>query len=131
MTGMWTELNVEELTDEELGAALGATSAEESWGCRAAVRLIVEQGSWLGRWELRQAVTADVDEDGRIVAWVDWREVELDAPASGGELRILHLARSLGGIPSPRSLQDLVSLDNEHVTRVLRAIEIAARGWAS
>ncbi|MBO0729265.1 MAG: hypothetical protein J2P57_08390 [Acidimicrobiaceae bacterium] len=132
MTGLWMDLDVEELAGDQLAVALDAAAQECSWGYRAAVGLIVEQGSWLYRWEFRQAAEAEVDEDGRVVAWVNWEEIDIEAPASSGELRILHLARSLAGVPSTRPLCDLLtSLDDHNLARVLRAFHISARGTAA
>jgi hypothetical protein len=53
----------------------------------------------------------------------------MDAPASSGELRILTIARSLGGVASDRNIADLLtSLDKMNTARVLRAISIACSG---
>ena len=61
--------------------------------------------------------------DGELCAWVAWPDVDMDAPASSGELRILAIARSLGGVASERSLADLLtSLDETNTARVLRAV---------
>ena len=67
--------------------------------------------------------------DGELCAWVAWPYVDLNAPASSGELRILAIARSLGGVASERSLGDLLtSLDETNTARVLRAVSIACGG---
>jgi len=122
------DLDVEGLSEAELAAALEAYDGRCDY--RAAVGLIIEQGSWLRRWEFRQAVEAWVNRDGQPMAWVDWEKVDTDAAASSGELRILHLARSLAGIASERSLSDLLtSLDENNFARVWRAIGTAS-GWA-
>ena len=132
MTGMWIEVDVEELSGDDLAAALEAAAANESWDYRAAVGLVVEQRSWLYRYEFRQAVDAEVDEDGTLFAWVRWDQIDTHSTASSGELRILEVARGLGGIPSPRSLRDLLScFDERNAQRVLRAFEITLRGTAS
>ena len=132
MTGMRMEVDVEELSGDDLAAALEAAAASESWDYRAAVGLVVEQRSWLYRYEFRQAVEAEVDEDGTLLAWVNWDQIDTHSAASAGELRILEIARSLGGIPSPRPLRDLLSSFDEHNTaRVLRAFEISLRGRSS
>ena len=90
--------------------------------------LLVQHRRWLCRFELRQAVEAAVI-DGELCAWVAWPYVDLDAPASSGELRILAIARSLGGVASERSLGDLLtSLDETNTARVLRAVSIACGG---
>ena len=124
------DLDVEALSADELAAALEAYDA--SWEYGAAVGLIVGQGSWLRKQEFRQAVQAWGDRDGEVVAWVDWDEVDVDGPASSGELRIMEIARSLVGIPGSRSLRDLLtSLDDNNVARVFRAMEATARGWRS
>jgi len=120
------DLDVEELSEDELAAALEAYDGRCDY--QAAVGLIVEQRSWLRRGEFTQAVQAWVNRDGQLMAWVDWEKVEIEAPASSGELRILHLAGSLAGIPSERSLRDLLtSLDEHNFARVWRAIGLASR----
>ena len=124
------DIDVEELSADELAAALEAFDASCDYG--AAIGLIIEQGSWLRKHEFRKAVQAWVDRDGRVVGRVDWEEVDVDGPASSGELRILEIARSLVGIPGTRSLRDLLnSLDDYNVARVLLAMEATARGWRS
>jgi len=124
------DVDVEALSPDELADALEVFDA--SCDYRAAIGLIIEQGSWLRKHEFRQAVQAWVDRDGQVVALVDWEEVDVDGPASSGELRILEIARSLVGIPGNRSLRDLLnSLDDYNVARVLRAMEATARGWRS
>ena len=126
------DVDVEELSGDELASALETAASDASWEYRAAVGLIVEQGSWLRRYEFRQAVDAWVDHEGRLMAWVDWAEVDVEAPASSGESPILEIACSLGGIATTRSLRDLLSSFDEHNTeRVLRAFQISLRGWAS
>ena len=121
------DLDVEDLSEDELAVALVAYDGRCDY--RAAVGLIVEQGSWLRRWEFRRAVQAWVNREGQLMAWVDWDKVDTDAGASSGEVRILHLACSLAGIPSDRSLADLLtSLDEHNFARVWRAIGLAS-GW--
>ena len=67
--------------------------------------------------------------EGELCAWVAWPYVDLDAPASSGELRILAIARSLGGVASDRNIADLLtSLDETNTVRVLRAISMACCG---
>lgn len=114
----------------ELAAALQATAtAHGSWGYQAAVGLIVEQRNWLHHPEFLQAVDAEWDRHGRLRAWVRWADVDMTAPASSGELRLLEIARSLAGIASTRPLSDLlISFDDNNLARVLRAIHIASRG---
>jgi hypothetical protein len=122
--------DVEDLDGDQLARALEAAAATCSWETRAAVGLIVAQRSWLYRWEVRQAVEVDMDDEGRLCAWVDWSEVDMTAPASSGELRILEIARSLGGVPSGRPLSDLLTgLDDQNLARVIAAVEVAARGY--
>jgi hypothetical protein len=122
--------DVEDLDGDQLAQALEVAAVNCSWETRAAIGLIVAQRSWLYRWEFRQAVEVDVDDDGSLCAWVDWSEVDMTAPASSGELRILEIARSLGGIPSGRPLSDLLtSLDDQNLARVIAAVEVAARGY--
>jgi hypothetical protein len=53
----------------------------------------------------------------------------MDAAASSRELRMLDIARSLGGEPSDRSLADLLTgLDETNTARVLRAVSMACTG---
>jgi hypothetical protein len=121
-------IDVHGLDNDELAAALQAGMASSNWPEQAAVELLVQNRSWLGRYELRRAIEVAVF-DGQLCAWVIWPEVDLNAPASSGELRILALARSLGGIASERSLGDLLtSLDETNTLRVLQAVSIACRG---
>jgi hypothetical protein len=121
-------IDVDRLSDEQLAAALQAGIAGSDWAEQAAVDLLVQHRSWLSRFELRQAIEAAVL-DGELCAWVAWPSVELDSPASSGELRILAVARSLGGVASERSLGDLLtSLDETNSARVLRAMSIVCRG---
>jgi hypothetical protein len=122
-------VGVDRLSDDQLADALLAGAMEADWSEQAAVELVVEQRSWLRRSEFRQAVEAEVWDDGRLCAWVDWTAVAADTPASWGEVRILALARSLGGVASQRSLADLLtSLDDTNIARVLRAVAKACRG---
>lgn len=125
----WVETDAEDLDWRELAAALQATAADGSWGYQAAVFLIVEQRNWLHHPEFLQAVEAGWNRHGRVFAWVNWAEVDMTAPASSGELRLMEIARSLAGIPNTQPLRDLlVSFDDNNLARVLRAIQIAARG---
>lgn len=118
---------VDQLADSQLAAALNAGAGD--WSEQAAVDLLVSYGNWIGRWELRRAVEVVERHDGELHAWVDWLEVDTSAPASSGELRILELARSLGGVASPRPLSDLlVGLDDRNLATVLHAFRIASRG---
>jgi hypothetical protein len=130
MTGTWDDrVGVARLSDDDLADALLAGAGEADWSEQAAVELIVEQRSWLRRSEFRHAVEAEVGDDGQLCAWVDWTALAVDTPASGGELRILALARSLGGVATQRSLADLlISLDDNNIARVLRAVSTACRG---
>jgi hypothetical protein len=129
MTGSTDGAFVERLSDDQLADALLAGASEADWSEQAAVELIVDQRSWLRRSEFRQAVEAEVWDDGELCAWIDWTALPVDTPASGGELRILALARSLGGVASERSLADLLtSLDDTNIARVLRAVSTACRG---
>jgi hypothetical protein len=96
------------LTNDELGAALVAGVVDSDWYERAAVDLIVNHPHWLSRAELRRAIVAGWDE-GELYAWVAWHEVPENPPASSGELRILDIARSLGGLDAHRRLDDLLS----------------------
>jgi hypothetical protein len=119
---------IDRLSNEQLAAALRAGIVGSDWSEQAAVDLLVQHWGWLGRFELRQAIEAMVL-DGELCAWVVWHEVEMDSPASSGELRVLAVARSVGGIASERSLADLLtSLDESNTGRVLRAVEMACRG---
>jgi hypothetical protein len=121
-------IDVHGLDDDELAAALRAGMVSSDWAEQAAVDLLIRNRAWLGRYELRRAIETVVC-DGQLCAWVIWPEVDLNTPASSGELRILALARSLGGIASERSLADLLtSLDETNTVRVLRAVSIACRG---
>ena len=121
-------IDVDQLSDDDLAAALQAGIVGSDWSEQAAVDLLVQHRGWLGRFELRQAIEAAVV-DGELCAWVAWPYVDMDAPASSGELRIITIARSLGGVVSERSLGDLLtSLDETNTTRVLRAVSIACRG---
>ena len=130
MTGIWDDaVGVQRLSDDQLADALLAGASEADWSEQAAVELVVEQRSWLRRSEFRQAVEAEVGDDGQLCAWVDWTALAVDTPGSGGELRILALARSFGGVASERSLADLLtSLDDTNIARVLRAVATACRG---
>lgn len=120
---------VAELSDDELGHALIATAAG-SWDEEAAVGLIVAHWRWLGRGEFRQAVEADWGYEGELMAWVDWERIDVaSAAASSSEIRLLALARSLGGVASDRPLSDLLSsLDVANTARVLDAMSVAASG---
>jgi hypothetical protein len=121
-------VDVDRLSDEHLAAALVAGIAGSDWPEQAAVGLLVEHQTWLWRLELRQAIEVAVM-DGELCAWVAWPYVDLDVPASSGELRILAIARSLGGVASERDLGDLLSgLDTGNTARVLRAIAMACQG---
>ncbi len=121
-------VEVDQLSDDQLAAALVAGIIGADWPEQAAVELLVANRAWLGRFELRQAVEVAVL-DGEVCAWVAWPYVDLDAPASSGELRILTIARSLGGVASERSLGDLLtSLDCINTGRVLDAVAIACQG---
>jgi hypothetical protein len=121
-------IDVDRLSDAHLAAALLAGIAASDRAEQAAVDLLVQHHTWLGRFELRQAVEV-AELDGELCAWVSWPYVDLDVPASSGELRILAIARSLGGVASDRDLGDLLtSLDETNTTRVLRAVSIACRG---
>jgi hypothetical protein len=127
MTGR-DPIDVDCLTDDQLAAALKAGIVDSDWPEQAAVDLLVGHRSWLSRFELRQAVEADLL-DGELCAWVAWPYVDMDASASSGELRILTLARSLGGVASGRDLGDLLSsLDQTNMARLLRAVAFACRG---
>lgn len=118
---------VDQLADSQLAAALNAGA--DDWSEQAAVDLLVSNGNWMGRWELRRAVEVVQCDDGQLHGWVDWQEIDTSAPASSGELRILELARSLGGVASPRPLSDLlVGLDDRNIARVLHAFRIASWG---
>jgi hypothetical protein len=121
-------IDIDWLSDDQLAAALGAGIVGSDWPEQAAIDLLVQHQRWLCRFELRQAVEAAVI-DGELCAWVAWPYVDMDAPASAGELRILTIARSLGGVASDRNIADLLtSLDETNAARVLRAISMACRG---
>jgi hypothetical protein len=120
-------VDVDSLSDGALASALLAGAERSGWAQGAAVELVVSEGSWLSRSELRAAVEAW--DDGELCALIDWDQVRLDGPASAGELRILELARSLAGVAGSRPLCDLVSgLDERNLTRVLLSVWLAARG---
>jgi hypothetical protein len=123
------DVDVEMMGDDELAAALLAGAVGANWSEQAAVDLVVGQGSWL-RWrEFRQAIDAAVCDNGQVYAWVNWHQVILNVPASSGELRVLAIARSLGGVTATCSLADLLtSLDDTNTARVLRAVSIACQG---
>ena len=121
-------IDVDRLSDDQLVAALQAGIVDSDWPEQAAVDLLVQHRSWLSRFELRQAVEAAVV-DRELCAWVAWSYVDMDAPSSSGELRILTIARSLGGVASERNLGDLLSsLDETNTARLLRAVSIACSG---
>ena len=121
-------IDIDRLSDDQLAAALQAGIVGSDWPEQAAVDLLIQHRGWLSRFELRQAVEAAVL-DGELCAWVAWPFVDMDAPASSGELRILAIARSLGGVACERDLGDLLtSLDETNTGRVLRAVSIACRG---
>ncbi len=88
-------IDVDRLSDDQLAAALQAGIVGSDWPEQAAVDLLVQHRRWLCRFELRQAVEAAVI-DGELCAWVAWPYVDLDAPASSGELRILDHRPLLG-----------------------------------
>lgn len=120
-------LVVDQLADSQLAAALIAGA--DDWSEQAAVDLLVRNGNWLGRWELRRAFEVVEHDDGELIGWINWLDIDSSAPASSGELRILELARSLGGVASSRPLSDLlVGLDDRNLARVLHAFRIASRG---
>jgi hypothetical protein len=122
-------VDVNRLTDDQLAKALLAGAQGSTWGEQAAIDLVVAHWRWLGRWEFRQAVDATTGHDGEACAWVEWDRIDPEAPASSGELRILAIARSLGGVASGRSLADLLtSLDETNTARVLRAVSMACGG---
>lgn len=124
-----SDVMVDDLDDDELSAALVAGAVGASWSEQAAVALLVTTRAWLGRWELRQAVEVAAWQGDATAAWVDWQAVDMTAPASSGELRLLHLMRSLGGVPSDVALGALIcGLDDSNLSKVLRAVSIAARG---
>jgi hypothetical protein len=132
MTGVPTfkPVDVNSLSDRELALGLQTAVTGGFWPEQAAVGLLVTQPRWLGSWELRKAVEAEVGPFG-LRAWVDWTAVT-DGPASSGQLRILELVRSLAGIATGWSLADLLTgLDDINVTRVLEAVELACRGPSS
>ncbi len=121
------EEQVGELSTRQLAAYLLAGAEGARWTEQPAVQLVVSQGTWLDRWEFRQAVDLWIEPDG-LRAFVDWQNSE-EAPASGGELRILAIARSLAGVASDRPLDDLLTgLDETNTDRVLEAIGVACRG---
>jgi hypothetical protein len=121
-------IDIDRLSDDQLAAALQAGIVGSDWPEQAAVDLLIQHRGWLSRFELRQAVEAAVL-DGELCAWVAWPFVDMDVPASSGELRILAIARSLGGGAPERDLGDLLtSLDETNTARVLRAVSIACRG---
>jgi hypothetical protein len=101
-------IDVDRLSDRQLAAALQAGIVGSDWPEQAAIDLLVQHQRWLCRFELRQAVEAAVI-DGELCAWVAWPYVDMDAAASAGELRILTIARSLGGVASDRTIADLKS----------------------
>jgi hypothetical protein len=124
------DIDVEMMGDDELATALLAGVAGADWPEQAAVDLLVAHRDWLGRWEFRQAVETAVC-DGEVCAWVIWHQVVLNVPASSSELRVLAIARSLGGVTATCSLADLLtSLDDANTARVLRAVSMACQGPA-
>lgn len=118
------------LSDEELGNALLAGTVGEGRLERAAVGLLVAHGHWLARRELRQAVETHETQDGDVMAWVVWKRVDLGGMAAAlGDVCLLTLACSLGGVGSDRSLAELLSsLDSTNCARVLNAIAVACTG---
>ena len=117
-----------ELPSGQLAAALLAGTKGAGWCEHAAVLLLVAEGTWLDRWEFRQAVVAHTSEDRISAAWVDWPAVQ-EGPASSRELSVLALARSLAGVSSDQSLADLLpSLDPINTIRLLHAVEFACIG---
>lgn len=125
----WVETDAEDLDREELAAALQASAVDCSWGYQAAVSLIVEQRNWLHHPEFLDAVDAGWNRHGRVLAWVKWAEVDMTAPASSDELRLMEIARSLAGIANTQPLGHLlISVDDNNLARILRAIQIAAQG---
>ncbi len=124
-----SDVAVDDLDDDELAAALAAGAVGAGWSEQAAVDLLVTTRTWLGRRELRQAVEVAAWHGDPMAAWVDWQAVDPTAPASSGELRLLHLMRSLGGVPTRIPLGELVGvLDASNLAKVLQAVRIAARG---
>jgi hypothetical protein len=121
-------IDVDRLSVDQLAAALQAGMVGSDWPDQAAVDLLVQHRGWLSRFELRQAVEMAVL-DGELCAWVVWHEVDMRAPASSGELRILTIVLSLAGVVAERSLADLLSsLDELNTAWVLRAVSIACSG---
>jgi hypothetical protein len=89
----------------------------------------VAHGRWLGRPELRQAIEVQQDDPGQLRAWIDWKRVEFDAPASSCESAILVLIGSLFGRPSNRPLSWLLSsLDEHNSALVVKAVRYACCG---
>jgi hypothetical protein len=129
VTGLDRFVDVNELSDDQLADALLAGTQGSAWGEQAAIDLVVAHRRWLERWEFRQAVDATTGHDGEAHASVEWDRIDPETPASLGELRVLAIACSLGGVASARSLADLLtSLDETNAARVLRAVSIACRG---
>lgn len=121
-----------ELSDHALAEGLIAGAVGECWSERAAVRILVGHGGWLGRPALRRAVMTELGLDGELFAWVVWGRVDVTgATASAREFQVLTLACSLGGVSSDRPLSDLLfGLDVADTSLVLNAIWLACTGHA-
>ncbi len=115
----------------QLSAALRAAAAGIHPD-EAAAGLIISHGSFLARPDFVLHIeTAAGISDGTPMAWIDWDAIiaALDGgrlPASGGEMRIVRIAASLG-VAHPVSLRDAIpGLDPRNLALVNTAIRRAA-----
>ena len=123
------------VTEPELHQML-RTSADGAYSTEAAVELVINAGTWLGRSDfLRDCVTAVSDGPNNRghapLATINWHHAARyaeHAPASRSETAMLRLACSLAGVPTG-SLRDLtVALDPNNTARLIDALAHRA-GW--
>ena len=113
-----TDLSLEERADGLRAWAKGLYALE------AAVRLMIEHGTWLRRGAPAMQMS-DTEYDGLLVS-VDWKALsDMGGPASGSERRILDIICSLGAGLGVDLSDAVSSLDRTNLALVLAALSHA------
>lgn len=123
----------EDVTMEQVHAALQAWTHGGNPGCRAAVDMLIEEEWWLRRlWAsglIDYADDPDIIGDGEPIAVIYWeRTAKKRRPQSGGERAFLLAACSIGSSKVKVSFNDLfTSMDSHYTMLVINALKSIKR----
>ncbi|MCO6010564.1 hypothetical protein NE236_36960 [Actinoallomurus purpureus] len=91
----------------------------------AAIKLLIDHGTWLRRQDFTRACV--VFDDAQSAAFIDWRLAIKalnagDLPCSASEANILRLATALNGGPGVSLRDALIGLDSRNIRLVAQAV---------